>query len=399
MAKFDFSTARRDPKLGWYEIGGKVFWDKTTALIEGSRLNLGYKDLHWNFNDQQFSQFDWTVEPSGDLRSFYHARARDLREKYDYLLLHFSGGSDSSTVLNAFLDQGLFIDEVMYHYAGKATSRFAPTKAVTHAHNEFSEYEFAAKPALKHLSTVSPHTKITIHDFTDDVVNPGWDENFIYWTGDYLTPNCIVRYNTLTQADQLRELDKGKKVGVIFGIDKPKIIAENGQAYLIFADRTVHTVMPALVSDQRDNFEIELFYWSPDAVPMIIKQAHVMKNWFEHPMNRAFRFMLDIGWQRAFHNRTTYEAITRPVIYPDYDLSTFQCAKPSRAVYQEWDFWMKDHVGTDAFRTFMQGLMYVKNNVHDDFMKLQDLPGANNSPVHWEYKSCPSKKYLLGALK
>ena len=81
MLKIDHNTLSKDPKLGFYKINEKIFWDKTSALIEGSRANLNFDSIKWNFNDDIFSKKNWISETPGDIRELYKIRARQLREK------------------------------------------------------------------------------------------------------------------------------------------------------------------------------------------------------------------------------------------------------------------------------------------------------------------------------
>ena len=401
MIKIDHLTLTKDPKLGHYEIGGKIFWDKPSALIEGSKLNLKMDDLKWNFNEETFSKFDWSNEPPGDIRDYYKLRARQIREKYDYIILNLSGGGDSTTVLYSFIQAGLFVDEVMVRHATVATKNFKSDRRNFNPANEFSEFEFAAMPILKWLSTVSPQTKITIHDFSKDVLDDTivWDENFIYWTGDYVTPGCIVRYNNATNLETLRTFDKGKKVAIIFGTDKPKFFTHQGNCYFYFVDRVVHSAVPSSVNNGFTNTNVELFYWSPDLPALIAKQCHTIKRWFELPENQRLSYMLDFWWQTSSANRTAYEWVIKSIIYPDYDLGTFQCDKPIKSVYQEWDFWLENFKDSNGYKTFMRGKDFLYKNINDSFLRIVSsdrMPDAKINSDNWEYKICTSKKYLVG---
>jgi hypothetical protein len=402
----DHSTLSKNPRLGWYEIGGKIHWDKASALIDGSHRNLTFKDLHWNFNDEEFSKFDWTVEPPGDVRDYYRARAKQLREQYDYLILNFSGGSDSATVLYSFIQQGLHIDELVYRYAGNGMKRHGFSNKNFDASNEVSEYEYTTKPMLEWVKKVSPRTKITIHDFTNDVIgnkNVGWDENFIHWVGDFVTPGCIVRYNHDFIADYNKEFDKGKKVGIIFGTDKPRIISEDNKLYMIFVDRTVHVALPAAVNNGYTNTNVELFYWDPASTAMLAKQAHMIKRWFDLPANKPMRFMMNQTWLTNPRNRSTIEAVIKGIVYPDYDLTLFQCNKPVRTVFQEWDYWMKDFKNTAGFVKYMSGLKHLKRNINQTFLRKSGETTLFTEEsvvplVDWEYIPCISNKYYIGDL-
>lgn len=407
MIKIDHTTLAKDPALGFYEIGGKVFWDKASALMEGTKMGLGYSDLHWNFNDEYFGKFNWTQEPPGTVKNYYHARAREIREKYDYIILNCSGGADSTTMLYSFIQQGLHVDEVFVRHAKAGTAGHEPDSTNMLASNEHSEFEYAAKPLLEWLKKVSPRTKITVHDFSLDVLNDNltWDENFIHWCGDYVTPGCVVRYTHASLKDSLNLFDKGKRVGMLFGTDKPRFFIKDQQLYLRFMDRVVHSATPSAVNNGYDNTEVELFYWAPtpSATALVAKQCHMIRDWFNHPMNHRMRFMLDNNWLANPSNRTVFESMCKTIIYPDYDASTFQVNKPARSVYQEWDYWMGDFTNTQGYKTFMRGMMHLYKNIDASFLKfnnigVQDSLKKKESALTWEYMMCSSPLYYIGDL-
>ncbi len=402
MIKIDYTTLSKNPLLGFYQVKDQIYWDKASALMGATKAGLKFEDLHWNFNDMEFGSFDWSIEPPGDIRDYYYARAREIREKYDYIILNCSGGADSTTMLYSFINQGLHVDEVFVRHATAGTNKYQVNNKDFDARNEFSEFEHAALPLLKWLKNVSPNTKITVHDFSLDIIddNLTWDENFIYWCGDYVTPGCIVRYTHAKQKDSLEVFDKGKKIGILFGTDKPKLYIDNNQMYLKFTDRVVHTATPAAVNNGYENLEVELFYWHPSSRAMIAKQCHMVRRWLEHPVNARMQYMFDTEWQSW--NRTAYEALVKGIIYPDYDLSTFQCHKPTRAAYQEWDYWMEDFRSTAGYKTFMRGYTHLYRNIDKSFIKSNsnNIIGIQRDTAQtWEYRMCYSHSYKIGTIK
>lgn len=405
MIKFDYTTMTKNPKLGFYQFKNQIFWDKASALIEASKLKLNHRDIKWNFNDENFSKHDWSIEPQGNLRQFYHRRARQLRENYDYLILNFSGGSDSATVLYSFIQQNLFVDEVVIRTPHSVTEKYGVDQLNRSAYNEFSEFELAAKPILKWLEIVSPKTKITFHDFSLDIVSDkiNWDENFFHWTGDYINPGCIVRYTHNSIKEHIGMFDKGKRIAVIFGTDKPRVILLEEEVHTYFLDRAVHSAFPASVTNGFTNLNVELFYWSSDLPELIIKQCHEIKRWFENPINKKLAYILDYKWQATPTNRQTYESVIKSIIYPDYDLKTWQVNKTSAsAVNTEWDFWMKDYKDCVGYRTFMRGVEYLYENVDREFLQIcgsSKIPGEEFHMTNWEYKMYRSKLYHIGKVQ
>ena len=101
-------------RLGYYLVGQKKFPNKTHALLESKKSGL---DISWIFNDSVYGNIDWSVPVNVPLMELYKARALQLRQQYDYLTLYYSGGADSTTVLHAFIDNNIFIDEILMWHA------------------------------------------------------------------------------------------------------------------------------------------------------------------------------------------------------------------------------------------------------------------------------------------
>ena len=263
--------------------------------------------------------------------------------------------------------------------------------------NEHSEFKFAVLPMLDRVKKLSPRTKITVHDFSKDLLDDKlyWDENYIFWVGDYLGPGCITRYSHNTQIESLRNFDKGKSVGLIFGIDKPKVILDNKKFYAYFIDRPTHSPLPSTVTNGWDNIRIEFFYWTPDLPKLVIKQAHEIVRWFSRPENTGLRPILNFIKQSHPTNRTMYETVIKAIVYTDYDLNTFQANKPTQAVAEEWEDWFyKDYANSKGFNIWKRGLEHIKKTISTEFIK----GDFHSHSEFWEYKPMRSKMYFVADL-
>ncbi len=95
---------------GVYQVDGISFVNKFDALNLASKNN---KEVYWNFNDEVYSSYNWSLPIETSLPELYKQRAQQLRDKYDYLSLFFSGGADSTNVLHSFIDNDIFLDEII----------------------------------------------------------------------------------------------------------------------------------------------------------------------------------------------------------------------------------------------------------------------------------------------
>ena len=83
--------------------------NKLEACLELNRIG-GDHHVHWNYHEDVFSRALWTHEPPDDIEELYRQRALQLREQYDHLVLFYSGGADSTTILQAFIKNNIKLD-------------------------------------------------------------------------------------------------------------------------------------------------------------------------------------------------------------------------------------------------------------------------------------------------
>ena len=349
----------KNDKLGFYTVNGKKYHNKIQALIEATRTG---NHPVWNFNQTVFDREDWLSDPPETINELYRQRAQQLRDQYDYIILNLSGGADSTTVLYSFVNNGIFIDEVVVRHPESGIKDLYITDNTNSPDNAYSEWKFAAVPLLNWLRSVSPNTKITTHDFWEDFQTPDYEEDWVFLGRDYLHPGIVSRYKY--DLDWLKQVYEDRsKVCMLFGIDKPRICIRDGSYYLYFLDIQANTAV--CETKEYDNICTEYFYWTPDLPKIAIKQAHMIADWFEAQPNPAIKTLL--RWpNKDVSQRTTYEMIVKTIIYPDYDFRTFQAAKPTSCFQTEVDSWFyKNFQGTRPWEIWQRGLDFVKSNIDD----------------------------------
>ena len=100
----------------------------------------------------------------------YVERCNQLRDKYDYLVLHYSGGSDSHNILHTFLTNNIKLDEISIRWPKHwLDGKFYNVNNIDKsAKNAPSEFNYTIKPTLEYLQKHHPDIKINIVDFTED---------------------------------------------------------------------------------------------------------------------------------------------------------------------------------------------------------------------------------------
>jgi hypothetical protein len=363
ITEFNGVNLEENPKLGYYTVGNSVFFSKVQALIESTKTG---EFPHWNFNNDVYALQNWEHEPKANLKELYRLRAQQLREKYDYIRVEASGGSDSTQVIFNFLLNGLHVDEIVFRYPKAGEKDLPVTANVFKTENTLSEYEFATKPLLNWIATNYPKVKITVHDYSADMlVDEDRDESWVYSAKEFLQPGHVTKFPNYQTIEHKYLADTGKSICVLYGIDKPKMCIKDGEWYLYFMDFQANYANPD-VGDYT-NITNEYFYWTPDFPEISVKQAHIVRNWFNMPANRHLQYLA--RWpNHSVAHRTAYENLLKPLIYPDYDPMTFQVNKPGSNFYSEMDHWFYENFqGHKLYSSWQAGIGFVERNIDNKF--------------------------------
>lgn len=351
-------TIEQNPKLGFYQVADTRYYSKVEALIAGTKLNTFPE---WHFNRDVFDNHDWLAEPYTDLQSLYRQRAQQIRDQYDYIRLELSGGADGNTVLYSFLLNHIHLDEVVFRYPTTGEKNQSADPFNTKPENTLSEWEYAARPTLEWIATNYPDVKITVHDYSADMLASEHDESWVFKTRDYFQPGHPFKH-TVDAVDAHKVLlDSGKKICMLWGVDKPKVCIRDSKWYLYFMDIQANAANPDI--KHYTNIANVYFFWAPDLPDLVGKQAHVIKNWFNQESNKYLQHL--VRWPNySFAQRTTFEHIVKPLIYPDYDPTTFQTSKPTNSFYNEMDHWFYTNFrDTHAYRAWQAGHRLLTDNI------------------------------------
>jgi hypothetical protein len=349
-------------RLGYYTVGDQDFESKIAAALYAVKVN---KPLQWVFNDKIFSSYNWQQEPEESLDELYNKRARQIRNKYDYVIISYSGGADSHNLLMSFVRQNLHVDEIIVNTTEKANSIVVNDVANKHASNAGAEHELQTVPRLKELAPLIPKTKITILDLSDYVFSgfeKAKDASWVLDKKEGLNPAGVSRFNYIFYNEVRKNFDKDKKIALVLGIEKPKVTIKDGDLYLRFTDRTANIITVAEHVKDYTNTTIEFFYWSPECAPMLIKQGHVIRRWLEANPHLQKDFLaenVNFGTLRLIHER-----VLRSVVYTTWDNNWYQADKAVKDWYTEFDSWFTNgYQDTKAFQIWKEGIDFVKESL------------------------------------
>lgn len=351
-------------ELGFYVCNGQEFSSKIRALLYSNEVN---KPVDWLFNDRVFQSYDWTIEPTESLDELYDRRARQLRNQYDYLILSYSGGADSHNILMSFVRQGLHIDEILVNHFEKAAGKFVDLNiANTDAKNAGAEHYLQTIPRLKEIAPRIPKTKITLADMSDhlfDLMEETGDASWILSRREGINPAGATRFNYLHLTEIRKQFDKEKSICMMLGVEKPRTaISTNGDLVMRFVDRAANQITVAEHLKDYTNSTAEFFYWSPNCVPLLIKQGHVIKKYLSaNPAMQHHWYAPNITFESV---RLVHERILRSMLYTTWDTSYWQADKATADWYSEFDQWFESGYGdTKAVNVWKEGVDYVNTKL------------------------------------
>ena len=349
-------------KLGYYVCDGQEFNSKINCAIYATKSN---KPMSWVFNNDAFDRYDFSQEPSETLDALYDRRAREIREKYDYVVLSYSGGSDSHNILMSFYRQGLHIDEVISNWVFEASKKFTIINSlVDDAWNQNAEYELHTKDRLQWIYDHMPKTKVTLYDCSKQIYSYFNKAKEPTWVTDHvepLNPAATQRYNPLQIKDIRNRIDKEDSIGFVVGVDKPLSLIVDKKMYLRLRDKTANIIPSSIYTSEYDNTTVEYFYWAPESCAMLAKQGHTMLKYLN--TNKQYQLIWTPSQVENF--RAAQETLMRNIVYTTWDEeSAFQTNKPTHDWYSELDYWfIEQFKNTPAGRNWQAGVDYVETSV------------------------------------
>lgn len=309
--------------------------DALNAMLANNDYN---STMEFRLGNHVYEKIDWTQKVEYDISTLYKMRAQQLRDMYKYLMISFSGGSDSTQMLYSFINNNIFIDEIlMVNYEQLAEKVSMEEYVKDKELQQLLEYRLAAKPVIEYVKKVSPKTKITVIDTSSFVVDQFTDvsKHHVIFGKDKDIKNASPRlyvarpqvYSYYTNLHIIENCKLDKSTCLVRGFEKPiMLINELNEVITLFSDIT-------MVSRRTDLFSLEDFYWSPHAPFITVKQSQLIKN--ELQTNKEFyeKFYSSKQKIQSHTDVFTYSPaymIQRElsrIIYPDFNTRTFAASK------------------------------------------------------------------------
>jgi hypothetical protein len=247
------------------------------------------------------------------------------------------------------------------------------------------------QPWLQHR--ILDQSQLTIDFFLEKSKKFDW----IYNVNTHISPNACARRDMKLTVPQWRKLfNSGKKVGFIYGIEKPKIDVIDGKYYFKFSDLVDGCVNAECQMSNRSWEFNELFYWAPGLPNIPIKQSHIIKNYLKlTPDPLSFCDVLD-DQQGSPVNLTTNgktkrlkSSVLHTLIYPGWIPVLYQQKAPS-LTFTPRDSWFFNLPDSDPAKYAWQAGLKHRWKLSKDFLK------QNPNHASRDLRFNPSRPYYLG---
>lgn len=393
---------------GFYKSDGVKFYSKYDAMCLGPPSKTT-----WHYNDHFFSSFDWKKPSMMPLSELYRRRAEQLRNDYDYLILMYSGGSDSDNILDTFVTNNIHLDEVCHNVISNSVGLYNDEINNIAAIKTKSYIDKYKLKTIQRFFDIAP----TLINFFDNKEN----HDFIHWANipNFVTYTKPKAGTILDSGIRLwQELaTSGKKIGVIHGFDKPRLIKQDDRLFFSFLDNVNHYCN---IKDQQSSrissyATDELFYWSPhvNCANIIIKQCNIIKDFIQN--QGAVYFLRKIRHKISEKNVTVFsngkldyvigDNILKDLIYPLwgdvsdplYQLKRSSLYNDKPTVANARDNWWFKSSGENT-RRYLDYLRIMYKTINIDWFdhdkNKNDMVIDGVSYPRW-FKKVHSKRYYL----
>lgn len=334
----------------YYCSDGSKFDSKIEGLLYSREKDL---PLNFYYYDDVYEKVNWKIEPPNSLQYYYLEQAKRIRDTYDYVVLCYSGGYDSTNILETFYYNNIKLDKIVTVGAFSQDSQ----KGVDENHN--GEIYHNVFPYINQLGLESITQVI---DYTDYFENSKklsilkYKTDWIHKTGGWFSPHNWFWYE-LEQHIVPWEY-KDKKVGIIFGKDKPGLFSSDlyysgkiGEQNGFYFSDTPCTSYGNIT--KFDNCERINFYWDPNYTEILIKQLHVLKRFYDIKKEYGYSLEKQIP---TINNLTINDLV--------YDLKykiKFKSPKSKTNIMSLRDNYLENKKNSEIYSYYKQGILKIKD--------------------------------------
>jgi len=244
-----------------------TFDTKLDALVYKKTVRHATLYFHW-YENQFLNNLQEPEESYEDLKKF---RAQEIRDQYDYVRLWYSGGSDSQTALNSFVNNNIHLDEIIVH--------LWPDHVVSDPYMSSSrEVLISALPYLYSIRHLIPNTKITKvildqNDYAKYMAGPDALGELPFVHAMDQGASLFHMSSPQRPWEKILETTEVDNYCDVYGGTKPMVCVKNNQYYFYMVDSGL--------TDFFLSTRAEDFFISRHNPKLFLKTAHMLVNFLK----------------------------------------------------------------------------------------------------------------------
>lgn len=334
----------------YYFEDGTKFTSKTETIKYSTEKGLTPKFYYY---DHIYENLDWSIAPTESLDYYYKEQAQRIRDNYDYVILAYSGGYDSTNILETFYFNNIKLDKILI------VGAFGQDNHTGADDNHNGELYYNAFPYVKELgldsiTQVVDYTKL--FDNTNNFSIAAYKEDWIYEIGAWFSPHNwfwkdVERYIVPPEW-------KGKRVALVFGKDKPTLfyssegrsqvtLSNQGRRLNGFYFRDTPCLSYADRGQVEDITRVN-FYWDPTNTNILLKQLHVLKNVYEINCLNSYNASMGVQTVGGLSTNSIVYNLKKPLIY--------KSPKSKDNLLSLRDTYLKEKKNSDVFSLYQSGI-------------------------------------------
>jgi hypothetical protein len=237
----------------YYIVNDKILFNPFLAQYE---LFKSKKPIKFYCKDDEYDKLDWTKEPELSMDALMDLHIINLRNKYERLILMWSGGTDSHTIYLTCKRNNIHLDEIIIKYSNELRREYPP-----------QHVDWLIKNHYDPTTIITPWDEYDSENRKIAVANEDWIFRNI---GDLFKFGGGA--TTTTTYEHCERNHGGHRWGIIAGHEKPHIETKDGFHWACQIDNYNKITM--------GHQNLESFFLEP----MInLKQNHLALRFYKSP--------------------------------------------------------------------------------------------------------------------
>lgn len=364
----------------YYAEDNTLFRSKIDALNYSARTG---RKLYINYYDDVYSKLNWKTEPPLSLYQYYVLQAQRIRDTYDKVILCFSGGYDSTQILEIFHKNNIKLDKIII------VGSFSQDSDSDSDENQNIESYKNAFPYIEKLGLSNICEKIDYTTYFNDISKQltivKYGSDWIDEMGSWYSPSQMIwrQMEEMVIPNEWRN----KNTALVFGIERTNMYYENGKYGFKFSDKTVNSRGNVFKTEYSDRI---YFFWDPTFPEIIIKQLHlihrsayILKDKLKISVGEAISILNNNVWNLEKNKNGGQKSL-------HYSIETelnYKSPKNSNCLLSKRDSFLKKNNNEKIYEFYKSGILKMKERLVVDGGNYKDFHQKINTTIYSKFYS------------